>query len=406
MVEARGLAMLLLSLMLAFTLFCSTEAAVSKDAQTNRVGKLRHSTDDGEEVNKEVVNGDDTDDAKDDGDNDDDDDDADDDDGQKTDPKPHAAEEAALEKAIDDIEAKLTANLAERTQVKASATQFSDEKRSTKQIEDSQKQVAKEMESTAMASMLAQMWKELRMFEVPDYTTHTAAELEALKKEGQDLQAELGAAKAKLDAGRKRWAGIQVAVKSKIHDLPTAPTTAPALGVPTQQHYNFWQWPRGEQRTTWVGTTVYLCFGIVAAFLYNRARLHAKALLPQKDYRHFGAPDGFSFGLFDCLSDANICVIGCCCPCLRWADTLDRQGIVPFWTAFAAMFALMLLHVYSYGLSFLAVAVLGVVCRQRLYRHFHIENNSVLKDCLAWLLCQPCAIIQEAREASVQRSVV
>jgi len=112
---------------------------------------------------------------------------------------------------VDDIQAKLSANLAERSQMEVNLEVNLDLKTYSKKIADSQKRIGSEV-GPAMANMLGNMYKELRKFEMPSYKKHTAAELESLKKEGQALQAELGAAKEELDA--PKMSAIQVNMSS------------------------------------------------------------------------------------------------------------------------------------------------------------------------------------------------
>lgn len=165
----------------------------------------------------------------------------------------------------------------------------------------------------------------------------------------------------------------------------------------------------GSQQTIFLGSIVYLLLGLCCAHLYNQARmLHPKTFTPEPRPEIMPSSVGFTFGLFEFFSDRNLCIIGCCCPFLRWSDTVDRQGLLSFWKAFLATFLLLLLHLYTYGISDIALVLLGITYRQKLRSRFLIESGtstSLLNDCLVWTCCQPCAIIQEAHEESVQRGV-
>merc|ERR1719491_597929 len=120
----------------------------------------------------------------------------------------------------------------------------------------------------------------------------------------------------------------------------------------------------------------------------------------------------FSFSLFGCFKTPYITVMGCCFPCLRWADTMDRgtkeqAPLLAYRKAFAAFLTLTVLHCYTYGISSVALVVLGVWYRQKLRENYNIESGikgSIAMDIAAWMFCQPCAIIQEAREQSTTRS--
>lgn len=164
----------------------------------------------------------------------------------------------------------------------------------------------------------------------------------------------------------------------------------------------------GRMVTKALSALVYFCGSILVAYLYYQARTkYEKVFLPQSEKTVFPMVNEFSFGLCSCLTDPKICAMGFCCPCLRWADTLDRQGVLRYWPAFLAMFSLGLLSFYTQGLAFIATVVLGVFYRQKLRERFQIEggNTSVIKDMLVWCFCQPCAIVQEAREEAVQRGM-
>lgn len=159
-----------------------------------------------------------------------------------------------------------------------------------------------------------------------------------------------------------------------------------------------------------MNTLVYIAGGILVAFLFQTARQrYPQAFAPQPRADISSSPKDFSFSLFGFLGDRNMCLLGCCCPCLVWSDSLERKELLSFWKAFAAFFGLLLLHSYTMGVSSLFIVVIGVFFRQKLRAGYEMENGtpkSVAIDVLAWCFCQPCAIIQEAREESVLRNMV
>jgi len=280
-----------------------------------------------------------------------------------------------------------------------------------------------------MGPMMARMWKELRMFELPSFTKHVAAELALLDADKKDLEIELKKAKADLAAADldKKWAedGANEVVEKKSQKKSQKQMVSgdqvklPTLHMPKLPNFavpkvgtnpiNFWGMPAARQESMLMGTLIYLLFGVLCAFLYKLARQRSpKTFTPEARPHVFPSEVGFSFGLFDCFADAKLCVIGCCCPFLRWADTVDQKKLLPYWRAFVMMFSLLLLHIYTWGLSDLVVVILGVYYRQKLRRQFMIESGtpkSLLNDSLAWLCCQPCAVIQEAREDVVARGL-
>jgi len=174
------------------------------------------------------------------------------------------------------------------------------------------------------------------------------------------------------------------------------------------QVWNFWAMNRKEQRATLLSSLVYLIGGILFAFLYRqlRARYADKFFTPAMRRDIYASPKDFSFSLFGCFGDWKICVMGCLCPHLRWADTVDQKKLLAFWKAFLVFFGLVMLHAYTWGISSLVMIIVGVVYRQKLRQHYQIEHGAaytLAQDFLAWFCCMPCAIIQEARESGVQR---
>jgi len=165
-----------------------------------------------------------------------------------------------------------------------------------------------------------------------------------------------------------------------------------------------WLVPTGGQKFLFFGSFVYIIFGLSVAYCYYQARLKdEKVFMPRPEQGVFPKTTGFSFNLFSCLNDPKICVMGFCCPCLRWADTVDKQDIMSFGPAFFIMFILSLLSVHTQGIMGVGVVLVGVMARHKLRKKYDM-NSSVMGDCAVWLCCQPCAIIQEAREESVQRA--
>lgn len=106
--------------------------------------------------------------------------------------------------------------------------------------------------------------------------------------------------------------------------------------------------------------------------------------------------DDFGIGLFQCLSDIKLTLFTCCCPSLRWADTMDKTGLQSFWPAFTTFIVLATLSPCTCGITGLFLVLVCVRQRRRLRRKYNIAPNDA-EDCLAHLCCGPCAIIQEAR---------
>lgn len=107
------------------------------------------------------------------------------------------------------------------------------------------------------------------------------------------------------------------------------------------------------------------------------------------------------FGLFSCFyaHPAMVCV-ACCCPSIRWADTMRMAGVYTFWMGFLIFAGLSLLAPVTFGLSGLALLVLATWKRRHLRRLFNMSTDysTVALDCCTYLCCTCCAIVQEAQQ--------
>jgi len=370
----------------------------------------------------------------------------------------HSKEEAELKKMITDIEEELSANLHEQAELRTRVEHLEDEGASNKEIDANAKLVANETDSVAMATMLARMWKEMRMFEVPFFAQHVEEELKILKKEEKELDAKLEAAEARLAAAKKKWAKEAAAAEkeeeeeeSESKKAPAAAAPAPAVAedeekeasgpkkvtgnvplhhaeegsLPNAIHSGpsdamgwmkgeygqvnvwFWDMNASQKRTAVVSTLFQIAFCILMGYLYYVARFRYKSyFMAEVKQNVLPYRQGFSFSLFSCFTDYRMCLLGCCCGAFRWADTLDQQELLPFWKGVALMCLGEVLSTYTYGISGVCLLVCAIYYRQKLRERFQIESktlSSIGLDCLAWCCCSPCAIIQEAREEAVHR---
>lgn len=144
---------------------------------------------------------------------------------------------------------------------------------------------------------------------------------------------------------------------------------------------------------------------VMWAYLY---RAHGKSHYMRNVQARHG--DSFTFGLFEAGSlqqDLPICFLAFCCPAIRWADTMTKARLLPFWMALGLMIVMSLLGPITYGAIFLLIVLVGVYFRQRLrklYNHGPFKASVMALDCLTWCFCLPCAVVQEAREVEkVQR---
>jgi len=135
----------------------------------------------------------------------------------------------------------------------------------------------------------------------------------------------------------------------------------------------------------------------VCALIYDRYRLRAKHLFAPKPVAlEQRSQDDMGVGLFSCFGDVKLTVFACCCPCLRWADTLDKAGLLKYWAAVAVFIVLAVLSPITFGISGVALIFVCFRYRQRLRKKYSVEPNDG-QDLLAYLCCGTCAVVQEAR---------
>jgi len=152
---------------------------------------------------------------------------------------------------------------------------------------------------------------------------------------------------------------------------------------------------------------------LLVAFVHRRFR-------QEPDIDKLYMPGGeFYKGFCDCncAQDWPICLCALLCPIIRWADTVGAEHVqlLPFWAAIFAWLSIeiviFLLSLYIIGPELaseltIILIFLGVYYRQKLrvlYGHNPYTCKTVCIDCLAWLCCPCCAIVQEAREVEYCR---
>jgi len=309
----------------------------------------------------------------------------------------------------ENLRLELVGNLRKQSSLKRQIKHLTNESESDQEIEDSAKLVANETESVEMAEMLSNMWKEMRMFDVPAYEKHVEHELHHLKEDEEVLEAKLKGkhVEAKLkgeyaeddeEAEDKEKDGK----KDKEEEAEEAAVKVLGFGGQAST-VNFWRMSRANQMSILSSTLVYLIGGVLFAFLFKQMRDKYFSLEVSLD----GHPNkkGFSFPIFGCLgAGLKLCALGFFCPCLAWANTVERRLKVSYWQAFLAFFGLLLLHVYTIGISSIVLVILGVFYRQKLRNSYEVDSfesgskTTLAFDFLLWCFCQPCVIIQEARE--------
>jgi len=345
---------------------------------------------------------------------DDSDSEADDDDDNDGDDDTRKNNCSHLEDDLKDIKEELAANLHQQAELRQIIKHLGDKAMSDQEIKSAASLVANETESVAMSQMLSSMWKEMRMFELPSYSDYVKKELHNLTIEETSLEDELTAKVGEIE-------NCTYPKNEETKDEPAAHLSEEHIRKELSEEnireeheahqsawskWDVWSMSRDQRQAVFEGSIVYLIGGILIGYLYKQAAASYPIIFQPELHTPKNSPDSddFSFHLFDCFSAPKLCILGCCCPCLMWSDTLERRGLLSYWKAFMAFFGLMWLHVYTRGISSVVLIILGVVYRQKLRGSYQIANGTavtVAMDALAWCFCQPCAIIQEARQDGV-----
>lgn len=95
----------------------------------------------------------------------------------------------------------------------------------------------------------------------------------------------------------------------------------------------------------------------------------------------------------------------CCCPCIRWAHTMDLLQFMDYWPAFFLFFLLEAMNELTGFVFFgLCLAAVLVFYRQKTRKLFGMENYATCTgftmDCLGFCFCWPCFIAQEANHVT------
>jgi len=114
----------------------------------------------------------------------------------------------------------------------------------------------------------------------------------------------------------------------------------------------------------------------------------------------------FKHGHFSCFdAEYHLSLHACCCPWLRWADTMSMASIGRFWAAFVLIGVAAFLGYYC---SF-SIALLLLYYRQKFRERLasagmiDVQAWTLQSCCMDWwfaLCCPCCLLVQEARVAS------
>lgn len=142
---------------------------------------------------------------------------------------------------------------------------------------------------------------------------------------------------------------------------------------------------------------------LLVAFLYTKYK--PDFVTPDNTDSKESLNGDFKHGLCSCFETPGLAFFSCCCGGIRWADTMRMAGMLAFVYGIGIFLFLESTSGVLGGLTWLLVAVLGTMYRQKLRTAFNMQSGSdvMLYDCLKWCCCGCCAIVQEARQMEEAR---
>lgn len=160
-----------------------------------------------------------------------------------------------------------------------------------------------------------------------------------------------------------------------------------------------------------ISAILWITFVLVVSFFYKRSSRYVppKSSDPSKrqpldsiDAKDLtGELSEWKSEWYQCYRYPEIFFWSCCCPCIRWAHTMDLLDFVDYWPAFLIFLLLSVLNQLTAFVFFgLILTILLVFYRQKTRQIFGMESQGscggVTKDFLGLCLCWPCFIAQEA----------
>lgn len=157
-----------------------------------------------------------------------------------------------------------------------------------------------------------------------------------------------------------------------------------------------------EQRSRWADMFTWSLW-FTASFLVLISCYRAYAMKRQSKPGVLGSgnPD-FAETKWYCLSDFDICVCSFLCPAIRWADTMNVTGLMPFWLAYTLFVFAALVNCFTWGLPAFGLCSPFLLIyfrwrlRLRLGSKVHETFSACPWDCFYVTCCPWCSIAQEA----------
>jgi len=120
---------------------------------------------------------------------------------------------------------------------------------------------------------------------------------------------------------------------------------------------------------------------------------------------------------FGCFDDFGVCVMGCCCGCVIWAQTMERAKLLSCFPAFAKIvgssccvwFAIVIIGIVLSAVlsteidlnqpgliaASLVVAAIGTSSRRSMAQKYGLEFGNSGTEFICWWCCSCCSCIQE-----------
>lgn len=186
-------------------------------------------------------------------------------------------------------------------------------------------------------------------------------------------------------------------LKRRIYQTPEADVKAAAADVEEVSKQNASSVFMANVEELFVSILLWIVLTLLFAYYYNT----------KKEYPS-GGGDGsaadlqgaWKYSFFGCFETPSLCLLACCCPAVRWADTLRMGGLLGFWVGVAVMLVVGIINATAGMLLALIMAGVGAFYRQKIRLMFGIEQatcETFSLDLLAYCCCPVLAIVQEAR---------
>jgi len=166
--------------------------------------------------------------------------------------------------------------------------------------------------------------------------------------------------------------------------------------APVQQWYDAWL----QALVLRFFLLAYAGLVCTVAYFYFRQKPVQEGAMPELEFS-----DGLSdweYGICDCCSAPSISFWSCCCPAIRWADTLGTTGLLGFWLAFAIYLSVDILGGLAGEVLFwILLAVICAGFRQEMRIKYQMKKQggaTYVQDFLLYCCCSCCVMTQEARQ--------